>query len=358
MARRIAASGVVCGAMLLALIHPAAAVDTAPTVRVPFVSGLTTVRATSEPRGDYETLRVVDTITAAGYRITASGEVPGDDGRGSREVSIVRRVKAGDQRAARTMRNYFHTSDPELFPGTVPGFSAAQARDLRQEGRTSVTYQDVGVLVGRSVIRRELTGMLVRVKSGTTSLPLLVNGRHVRLPVLHAKGRLSDGGTTEEFEFHVLDDPANPIVLGWRGARSSSSLIRIEYPEPEGSSRTIERVLAGQGSAEIHGIYFSFGSAVIRPHSERVLVEIADALREQPQWRLRIDGHTDGIGDEASNLDLSKRRAAAVGAALSARHGIAPSRLVTDGSGESRPNATNDTPEGRAHNRRVELTRL
>ena len=89
-----------------------------------------------------------------------------------------------------------------------------------------------------------------------------------------------------------------------------------------------------------------------------MLIEIAKVLKANPQWRLRIDGHTDGIGADAANLDLSKRRAAAVKTALVARHGIAASRLVTGGSGESQPKASNDTAQGHARNRRVGLTRL
>jgi outer membrane protein OmpA-like peptidoglycan-associated protein len=80
-------------------------------------------------------------------------------------------------------------------------------------------------------------------------------------------------------------------------------------------------------------------------------------LKAHPQWKLRIDGHTDGIGNDAANLDLSKRRSAAVKAALVTRYGIEGGRLSTGGYGESRPQATNETPEGRARNRRVELRR-
>jgi len=326
--------------------------------RIPFVVGLTTVRATSETRGDYETLRVVDAITAQGYRITASGEVPADDGSGLRAVSIVRRVRAEDQREARRIRTYFHSADPETFAGTVPGLSAAVVADLRRTGRAQVSYLDVRVAFGATSVRRELAGTLVRVDGGTTTLPMLVNGRRVALPVIHAKGRLADAAGGEEFEYLALDDPDNPIVLRSRGAGFSSSLIKIEYPEPKSAPSPIERELAARRPAEIYGIYFSFARADIRPQSERVLEQIAGMLRQHPDWRLRIDGHTDGIGGEVANLDLSRRRAAAVKAALASRHGIAADRLATDGLGQSRPKAGNDTVEGRALNRRVELERL
>ncbi|MCY7355418.1 MAG: OmpA family protein [Lysobacter sp.] len=343
------------GALLLGF--PAAAEQRVTPARVPFVEGLTTVRAVSERRGDYETLRVIDAITAESYRITASGEVPSDDGRGMMEVSVVRTVRAADQRGARRMRTWFHTGDALQYTGTVPGFSAAVVTDLRNTGAAEITFLDVGAMFGMSVVRRELSGTISRVKGGTTSLPMLVNGRRTQLPVIHAQGRLSDGADSVPFEFHVLDVPQNPIVVRSRGAGASSNLVRIEYPEPKTAVGSLERTLATNRSTDVYGIYFSFASAVIRPQSARVLQEIAATLAAHPDWTLRIDGHTDGVGGEAANLDLSRRRAAAVKDALVKQHGIAAGRLATGGLGESRPKAGNDTAEGRALNRRVELTR-
>ena len=345
---------------LNALASIATAADrAAPVVRIPFVEGLTTVRATSEPRGDYENLRVIDAITPAGYRLIASGEVPADDGSGLREISVVRHVRAEDQRSSRRMRTYFHSGDAEQFTGTVPGLSAAVLQDLRKTGRAQVSYLDVGAMFGMSMVRRELSGTIARVDGGATTLPMLVNGQRVLLPVIHAKGRLSDATSAEEVEFHVLDDPDNPILLRSRLPGFSSALIKIDYPQPKRQqvTSTIERELAAGHSAETYGIYFSFARADIRPQSERVLKEIADVLTQHPDWSLRIEGHTDGIGAEAANLDLSRRRAAAVKTALVKRYGIAGERLVTGGFGESHPKERNDTPEGRALNRRVELTR-
>jgi outer membrane protein OmpA-like peptidoglycan-associated protein len=70
-----------------------------------------------------------------------------------------------------------------------------------------------------------------------------------------------------------------------------------------------------------------------------------------------VSGHTDNVGGDPYNLDLSKRRAAAVKQALVTQYHVAPERLLTDGFGASRPVDTNDTLAGRARNRRVELTR-
>ena len=72
---------------------------------------------------------------------------------------------------------------------------------------------------------------------------------------------------------------------------------------------------------------------------------------------MRIEGHTDSSGDAAKNLDLSKRRAASVKGAL-VKLGIGADRLTTDGLGQTKPMAPNETPQGRAENRRVEFVKL
>jgi outer membrane protein OmpA-like peptidoglycan-associated protein len=87
------------------------------------------------------------------------------------------------------------------------------------------------------------------------------------------------------------------------------------------------------------------------------LEEIAGILQKNSDWKLSITGHTDNIGGDASNLELSRKRAAAVKTALVERYHIAAARLASGGMGASQPQAKNDTPEGRARNRRVELTR-
>lgn len=88
-----------------------------------------------------------------------------------------------------------------------------------------------------------------------------------------------------------------------------------------------------------------------------MLREISEALRKHPEWKLTINGHTDNVGGDAFNLDLSKRRSGAVRIALSETYHIDPARLSTAGFGASQPKESNATVEGRAKNRRVELVR-
>ena len=125
-----------------------------------------------------------------------------------------------------------------------------------------------------------------------------------------------------------------------------------------GGSGVLEKELAEQQKVDIYSIYFSFNSDAIRDESTPTLKEIADILTRHPDWRLAVNGHTDGIGGDQYNLDLSKRRAAAVVKALTTGYHIDPARLRYAGFGKSQPKDTNDTLEGRAKNRRVELMRF
>lgn len=113
--------------------------------------------------------------------------------------------------------------------------------------------------------------------------------------------------------------------------------------------------LASQGSVNLYGILFDYNQDAVKPESKPALDEIAKVLTDKPALRLKIIGHTDNAGSAAYNLDLSPRRAANVSAALVGGYGIDPARLSFEGAGLSRPIESNDTDEGRAKNRRVEL---
>lgn len=113
--------------------------------------------------------------------------------------------------------------------------------------------------------------------------------------------------------------------------------------------------IEGQQIVLIQQIHFVSGGDVIDADSEKILDELAVLLREHPEIaRVAVDGHTDNAGSEAANIALSQRRALAVMKALIARS-VDPRRLEARGFGPRRPMASNDTPEGRAQNRRVEF---
>ncbi len=125
----------------------------------------------------------------------------------------------------------------------------------------------------------------------------------------------------------------------------------------EGGARSLYDDLAADGELSTTAIRFDSGSATIRPESGSYLAQVVEMMDGHPGLRVEIQGHTDSDGSDASNQDLSERRAAAVRAYLVAA-GIDGGRLTTVGFGESRPAASNDTPEGMAANRRVVFKRL
>ena len=197
-------------------------------------------------------------------------------------------------------------------------------------------------------------------------MPVTVNGAKVDLPVIRARG--AHMGDTAEFDF--LDDERNPIALrfqftpfGSAAPNTVSQVVKIAYRCPERATgapapaSALEKALLEAGRVDVYDIYFDFNNDRIREESAPTLKEIADVLRRHPDWKLAIEGHTDSIGSEAANLDLSTRRAASVKHALVSDHDIAAKRLTTSGYGEARPRDRNDTLEGRARNRRVELVR-
>lgn len=116
--------------------------------------------------------------------------------------------------------------------------------------------------------------------------------------------------------------------------------------------------LITEGKFVTNGILFDVNSDRIKPESYGVLKDIAGVLAENSSVKVKIIGHTDSDGDDKSNMDLSKRRAAAVKTALSKEFNIDAARMETDGKGESQPADKNDTPTGKASNRRVEFIKL
>jgi len=117
-------------------------------------------------------------------------------------------------------------------------------------------------------------------------------------------------------------------------------------------------VLEAEGRVSTQGILFDTGSDRIKPESTPTLEQMGDMMASHPDLRIAIVGHTDAVGDDASNQSLSERRAASVRRYLVETYGIDQSRLEDRGKGETEAVANNDTPEGRQQNRRVELIKL
>ena len=424
--------------LLLGPISAAAASPTAARApRIPLCPGLTVVTAVSQPQGDYESIKTIESVGAKGLTLKYSAEEPDPDAWVSahpesvplKTINLHRTVLSQDLAAADAYQQTYLEKSAETIPGTTAiGTSTAILRALETTGeaRMSISTTYYGLVLGtdRNVVPNYYSflqqGTLKRI--GPVRVSVIVNDQPVELPAIRAAWE-SAGGKSE---FTFLDDEQNPLALEFRigigevkplgpgalalckpwiaaaasgksvqmpfglhcdmahgGDRDTLRVTKIAFhcPSPaaqspeasgsgggvaggsgglnaDGGAAALEQALASHHKVDIYSIYFSFNSDRIRKESGPTLAEIAGILRRHPDWRLQVNGHTDAVGGDTYNLDLSRRRAAAVKAALIAGYAIAPQRLVTSGFGRSQPKDTNNTLEGRAHNRRVELVRL
>jgi OmpA-OmpF porin, OOP family len=355
-------------------------------IRIPLIAGLTVVTAvTMSGAGDGESVKQVKAVTADDVSLTYSADLPerglaGLFGGSSakprvRQVRGVRTVSRTDLEDGREYMHLFGSALPERVPGsTALGVSAAVLRDLKTTGQANLTMRASGLgaglanLIGgfagpefaglEEISELEdidrIRGTVERVHARPVPFELLVNGRRTTLHGIHARGRLGD----QLAEFLFLDDEANPLALQWEVGEDRLQVIAIAFPDTDDPGEgNIAADLAATGRTEVYGIYFDFGSDVVRPQSESVLQQIAEVMRRHADWSIRVEGHTDNVGTDAYNQDLSGRRAAAVVHALTTGHGIPAARLSAVGFGASRPKDTNETVEGRAMNRRVELVK-
>lgn len=122
------------------------------------------------------------------------------------------------------------------------------------------------------------------------------------------------------------------------------------------AKENLEKDLAEKGKAILYGINFDFNSDVIRFESKPTLDKVIAILKEKPEWKFSVEGHTDNIGGEAFNQTLSEKRAASVVKYLT-EAGIGADRLTSKGFGLTKPLAPNDSETERAQNRRVELVK-
>jgi outer membrane protein OmpA-like peptidoglycan-associated protein len=146
------------------------------------------------------------------------------------------------------------------------------------------------------------------------------------------------------FESHLAEDGQQELYV---------SNLRIAAGAPDMRSK-----LLTEGKLVTRGILFDSGSDKIKPESYPTLKSIADVLKQNGDVKVKIVGHTDSDGQDAANLELSKKRSASVKNALTGEFGIDASRMETDGKGETEPASNNNTPEGKADNRRVEFIKL
>jgi outer membrane protein OmpA-like peptidoglycan-associated protein len=315
---------------------------------------------------DYESVGQIVSVTAEGTRAAEQWTIPDAKARdGVQRISATSLQRAEDTQRARRLILWHLPGDPETHPGaTGPTPSELVFEDVRTRGEAEVVIgaaskSDGGfgalgsLLAGRKYFRGTVK------RTGTENIRVLVDGVPTTLEALHAAGKVSVAGDTGDVEFWWLNDPAARLALKFSFQGSIVQAVRIDRPAVAGSERAndLQQQLTKTCRADVPGVYFLTDSAELLAASEPAVARIADVLKKQSDWRVTIEGHTDSTGGDPHNLDLSRRRAEALKAALVARYGIAAARLQTVGYGRTRPVDTNDSMDGRAHNRRVELAR-
>ena len=160
--------------------------------------------------------------------------------------------------------------------------------------------------------------------------------------ILDVPRGIPTGSKPNIFRFDTRDE-AIPLIANFRIAAGMSDM---------------RNMLLKNGKIISYGILFDINSDKLKPESYATLKVISDILKEDPTLKLQVVGHTDSDGDDASNLDLSKRRAASVKNELVSKFVVDAARMETDGKGESEPIVENNSSVNKAKNRRVEFINI
>lgn len=150
-----------------------------------------------------------------------------------------------------------------------------------------------------------------------------------------------------------------------KGIETGTVIARVDVLEekPRGDRMVLvkapemENAITSTGRVVLYGILFDFNKDAVKPESDPTLEQIATLLKNEPDLKLLVVGHTDSVGEFEFNRDLSARRANAIVGALTSRFGVEKSRLFPFGCSFASPAAPNTTEDGRSKNRRVELVR-
>lgn len=292
------------------------------------------------------------------------------------------------------------TSDNSKIVSVTPGLLAKAnfGVQFRQETETIGRPPVMGVSLKNEEQREP-----IQVVGSTETMTVLVNGKEVKLPsgemklnieTLEEVVEIKGNSMNRPIEFYIsLESPASiskwtftitnendegvrtiegtgapPEHIDWDAKTDEGKMVeggkiyqyQMEADYADGSRSKSPRRLLGVNkttaiSLSMTGAAFKSGTDLLSDRAQKVLGEIAEIMRQYPDEKIYIEGHTDNVGSASSNLDLSKRRAKAAATYLISNEGLSDDKFVINGFGKSRPVASNKTPEGRELNRRVEI---
>jgi OmpA-OmpF porin, OOP family len=192
----------------------------------------------------------------------------------------------------------------------------------------------------------EANGRTSKPIEGPFTFRIMADGKYVKVYVDDTRVANipnADLGRSKTIAFEVPANETQPVLI------SNISLMA--------GGKKLYDALSETGRVATQGIYFDIGSDRLRPESTPTLKEIGAMLKEHPELKLTIEGHTDNVGDPEANKTLAEKRATAVKTFLVNTYTVDAARLETRGFGDQKPVAQNTTPEGRQQNRRVELVK-
>jgi len=247
-------------------------------------------------------------------------------------------------------------ADPSYAKGDYEGANETllSTSSLLLSGTEIGVYRGKGE--GKSAVdpRNVVKDMRHEEEYGLTTEPhrirLHVDGRYIKAYLNESRIANMPNGNFGRANYVVFEFDDNTV-------NGEDALPLITNLTVNAGGRSLYDALSADGRVATQGILFDTGSDRIRPESTPTLAEISAMLKEHPDLKVLVEGHTDNVGNAASNQTLSEKRAAAVKAYLQAQ-GIDGARLQSKGLGDTKPKAPNTTPEGRQTNRRVELVKL
>jgi outer membrane protein OmpA-like peptidoglycan-associated protein len=348
------------------------------------VAGSTAVMASGSAQ-----IEITDSVLEGGsHAIHASGSANVSYGGSSltgavHSSGLARLGDEGDNRVAAAGSGTTHrAAEPasiRVAPGTTEVRTGPAGVDLSALSGQQVSIGPGGIVVreGAQDVRIDASGQ-VRVQQGDAETRIGI-GPGGAVDVATDQGvlvRVDDAGS-----FHVVEgDSVVTMAGGWVGIRHGDQVVDVHGVHDAGAWRShpgsvriegdSDRLQIDLGATETAGevhlqlsgdVVFDFDSAGIRADAARTLAQVAALIRQRADKRVEVVGHTDTIGSDAYNDELSRRRAVAVIAWLNQREGIPASLLAGRGAGSKQPVAHNtrpdgsDDPEGRARNRRVDI---
>ena len=262
----------------------------------------------------------------------------------------------GITRAASDPNDAEGCKDPALFT-RMPGYSISRCEEKEFERYEVPVSSDFKT----QALEGRYTWVLYGLNEGARAASALQIARNYANAAAAVGGKtiadFEDGG--EQYLTMKIEKGGSEIWMHVEAASSQYNLYIVEKrlmkQDVKADASSLASSIRETGRASVYGIYFDTGKWDVKPESAPALKEIAKMLKADPNLKLYVVGHTDNVGAFDYNVKLSNSRADAVVKSLVGAHGIAASRLQPFGAGPTAPVQSNQTEEGRAKNRRVEL---